>query len=267
MNYFDDDISSLNTSDEYQISNFNDFELFTNNAYVQSYNTGDQIYFNYSEGIDSTIRREQYIFRFDEFGSCADFSITTRFNYSMTGYVDAVTYRIFIGSYYFESGSFAGVSSGDGNQPSKLTGGGFWDASGYHTGKYVAIGYPEDIKDRQETEYGSMQMNGQIEVCLERNGSIVKTTVNDSIDDLIQIGYLCTSGIEKRVDYVLLDFYASGYNTNAAVIVDYISGTFHKKGSQTIAFPSLTTRIFILVLVSLATFSWIVKKRIKKIEV
>ncbi|NHJ39560.1 MAG: hypothetical protein FK731_05955 [Asgard group archaeon] len=257
-------------ANEYHVNSFTDFELYTDNDLVDSYNYGDYIEFKYIMENTEVNQSEQYLLTLDNERGCSDFTLKTRFSYYAANYVDRLTFRIFVGSYYLENDNYVSVNPlGSGSQKSIIVGGGIWDAWVASTGKHVAIAFPDNIQDRQETEYNSLDGIGEIEVTLQRYGSNVIAKINDTKDDSLQIDYSWFNGLDRQVNYILLEFYSVGLASNVSLEVMSIDGTFLIGEIITLIFPGFSIQTSIISLISILGLTWIYfsRNKNKKIEV
>lgn len=264
----DSELQIQATSDTFLINDFNNFDLYTDNDYVESFKENDYIQFNYTGSNDSsTSRREQYVLLLDDFGNCSDFSIATTFIYHMNDISEKLTFKMLLGSYYYENGSYVGLKPfNNWKQNSRMVGGGIWDAWGDNTGRFSAIAYPYDIKESEVTNYNSLELNGEIEVSFERVNSTITTTIMNENYKILELDNIWNEGLDRPVNYIVLDFYSSGLESNVSLLVNEISGVLDKENKDngnpeniTISFPimifPLTILSFLLLLIPIRLYN------------
>ncbi|HUT82994.1 MAG TPA: hypothetical protein VMZ29_17490 [Candidatus Bathyarchaeia archaeon] len=212
------------------ITNFNNFTIYEDDPLISSENTGSTVDFNYYGGASERIS-ENYILYLDDYGNCSYFDIYVSFNYTLGGIIDQVSFKLVTASYYNYLGDYMGLS--DLVQEDRLlNNAGIWDAWGESGGKYVAVGYPNDVKERYETTYGSIGFSGGVTEHLVRNESGLYSEQYDKSTGDLLISHYWATGISKPVNYLILSF-ASGETGSLSELTVYdLDATLYMTGGE-----------------------------------
>jgi len=225
--------SKINLSSEVtllNITNFENFTIYEDDPLISSENTGSQVDFNYYGGLEE-YTHENYILHLNKYGNCTYFEIFVSFNYTMAGIADQISFKLVTASYYDYLGNYLGIT--DLFQEDRLlNNAGIWDAWGASGGKYVAVGYPYDIKDRYETAYGSIGLSGDVTEHLVRNESGLYSELYDKETGDLLISHYWSAGISKPVNYLILSF-SSGITGSFSELTVYdLNATLYMTGDE-----------------------------------
>jgi len=255
-NYSNAGFSSTDaTTSKLVVTSFKDFEIYNDDSNISSVNTNDAIFFSYSGGANYGPIIENYILRLDNWGNCTDFEFYGSFTYSLTDVDDMLSFRMITGSYYTHSGEYIGLPDRPGNEVF-LSSIGVNDPWAGTIGYHVMYVYPFDVKVIHHDDYGSIGYNGNLQIkAIRKNNALTCQLINLENDNLI-FNETYSSGVNKPINYLFLDFYTGNSYSIATVNAYEINATLYFKSNNTVKinvplpYAMATISIAVLVLIS-----------------
>ena len=193
---------------------FSDFAIYTDNSLIESTNSNSTMVFDYTGGTSTSIS-ENYVLTFDEYGNCYNFDIRLKFAYSATDLSAMLSFYLYVGSYYDYLGNYLGTDYEDGSQ--HLCFSGIYDAWSASKGKYYTAAYVNDVHTPYSTSY-ILAYSGDLTLQLTRNESGLYTSVSDSYTGQIFVEHNWVAGIDKPVNFLMINFRNGNTQTNSHVI-------------------------------------------------
>jgi len=204
----------------YTINDFSDFFIYDNDSIIDSNLENTHTSFDYSGG-SSGIIAENYVLTFDEYGDCSDFDIKLKFQYETHETAAMMSFYMYTGSYYDYLGNYLGTDYSDSTQ--HLSYAGVYDAWSGSKGEFVSVAYVNDVFTRYETGH-IVPYDGFVTVQLTRNSSGLYSLVYDTFSETLLMGHSWVAGIDKPVNFVMLEFRIGPTSTPSQVTAYEIEG-------------------------------------------
>ncbi|MHA1210957.1 MAG: hypothetical protein ACTSSH_00715 [Candidatus Heimdallarchaeota archaeon] len=264
-----DNALTISTSEEdttIEIYDFNNFTICDNASLIHSNNTGSTIDYVYSGGASDRIS-ENYVFSFDDLGNCSYFDIYLKFNYTLGSIADQISFKLIACSNYDASGNYIGTDDLI-CESRNLNFAGIWDAWVDSGGKHVVVGYPNDVKDRYETNYGAIGLSSYLTEHIVRNESGIYSELYNTTSGALIIGHSWDLGVAKPVNYLALSYANGVTGTNTQLALYEITATLtfgnvepiNTTTPPSIGFPGFTAIITSISILSIACLTTIYRK-------
>ncbi len=249
-------ISSLNTiSNNITVTSFDDFQIYNDSNYIDSINSGENIVFSYNGSADFGPITDNYILKLDAWGNCSDFEFYSCFNYTLNDVNDMITFRMMTGSYYKQNGEYIGLPDRPKNEVF-LCSIGISDAWSTEIGHHVMYIYPYDVKEKINDNYGDIGFGGDLQIKAIRKNNVLTCQLYDLVSKTTIFSNTWDEGVDKPINYLLLDFYTGQFYSNVSVnAYDLNTTLFFDAFTETstiiptLTFPGYTTTMVLLLFV------------------
>ena len=185
---------------------------------------------------------ETFFFGFGSENDYGDFNLELSLDYNYTGSM-LTQVSLFIGSYYFENGTF------DNDTPlgyRRICACGIWDAWASSGGKYYVSARPFGEEDQYESSYNVLPSSGSVSYKVTR----INDNLNVSIikDGIIQMQHLWTEGVSRPLSYLYLAMsidpnYCTYTEVTFTSLYVEMNTTIFDGNTRSSVFPSITLGI------------------------
>ncbi|MFW9922176.1 MAG: PPC domain-containing protein [Candidatus Thorarchaeota archaeon] len=192
-----------------QLNDFQDFDIFINDTYVQSNNAISNITMNYYGGSNETYATEYFVYNLEEYGNCTDFTIQMDLEYNYTGYTMLGNMQLLLSSKFDEQGNFIGTLENSSKRD--ICYARVYDAWNSNGGVFKIGATPDDSWDEYQTQYGSTNQQGKISIILTRSAKILTISIIKNTITILSHNF---GEVYKPVNYILVGGYTNANYNN-----------------------------------------------------